>query len=130
MTAIVLAPPDPATVGTESARLDIFPGAGTPAVFPAHTPFWVGYGFTVEPEETAAAQKEVSPGTRFELVVDGEPVTLTTKTRVARGRVVGKQSVAAFRDGLPEGWHRFEGRWYEAGALALSSDRAIEFVEP
>ena len=130
MAAFVLAPPDPPLSGQDGARLDIFPGAATPTVFPARTPFWIGYGFTVEPEEPEPAQRELSPETTFELVVDGQPVRLCSSARVARGRTVARQCIAAFAQGLPAGWHRFEGRWYDTGALTLTSDANVEFVEP
>jgi len=129
MSAIVLTPADPSTV-PGAAHLDIFPGAATPAVFPANTPFWIGYGFTVEAQGGTAPPSELSPDTRFELVVDGDPVPLVIDTQVANGKTVSKRTVATFASGLGPGWHRFEGRWYDAGALALSSDRRIEFVEP
>ena len=40
-----------------------------------------------------------------------------------------KFAVADFPEGLLAGWHRFAGRWYDGGVLALTSDRSIEFVE-
>jgi hypothetical protein len=129
MAVFVLTPPDPPLTGQDCARLDIFPGAATPTVFPARTPFWIGYGFAVEPEARAPAQRELSPETAFELVVDDEPVGLVTDSRIAGGRTVARRSIAAFADGLPAGWHRFEGRWYDAGTLVLTSDTRVQFVE-
>ena len=67
--------------------------------------------------------------TRFELELDGESVALVTDLRIEDGRTVSEVSVADFRSGLPVGWHRFSGRWYEAGGLVLTSERSIEFVE-
>lgn len=130
MTAIVLTPATAAS-SRGVAHLDIFPGAATPAVFAVGRPFWIGYGFTIEAsgfEDDEAA--ELPPGTRFELVVDGSPTRLVTDTRVVGGRRVGTQSVSFFRRGLPAGWHRFEGRWFDESGLALTSDVRIEFVEP
>lgn len=126
MAAFVLTPPDPALSGQDSTRLDIFPGAATPTVFPARKSFWIGYGFAVE---AVHARRELSPETAFELLVDGEPVAVTTDARVADGRVVGRQCTATFPRGLAAGWHRFEGRWYDAGALVLTSDTRVQFVE-
>ena len=128
MAAFVLTPPDPPMTGQDGRRLDIFPGAATPTVFAAHTPFWIGYGFLVD---TGAqdARSELPPKTTFELLVDGEPVAVGMEARVTDGRVVGRQCSAAFANGLAPGWHRFEGRWYDAGALTLASDVSIEFVE-
>lgn len=129
MAAFVLTPPDPPLSGQDSARLEIFPGGATPTVFPARTPFWIGYGFTVEAHAERGG-RELSPETTFELIVDDEPVTLATEARVTGGRVVARQCTAAFASGLPEGWHRFEGRWYDTGALVLASDARVQFVEP
>jgi hypothetical protein len=111
-------------------RLNIFPGSATPAVLPAGAPFWIGYGFVPEPSDAdEAAHWALDEATRFELLLDGEPVTLDTDLTIEGGRTVSKLSVAAFAGGLPVGWHRFSGRWYEAGALVLTSERSVEFVE-
>jgi hypothetical protein len=127
---VVLSPQATGTGPRTGTRLNIFPGSATPAVLPARAPFWIGYGFVPEPEE-AEEEREwaLDRETRFELDVDGEPVPLVTDLRIDDGRTVSKLSVADFRAGLPLGWHRFSGRWYEAGALVLTSDRSIEFVE-
>lgn len=130
MAALVLTPPDLPPTEHGGARLDIFPGSATPTVFAAATPFWVGYGFTAEPEGRGETLRTVATGTTFELVVDGEPVPVLAGSRAAGGQVVSRQYVAVFGDGLEPGWHRFQGRWYDAGALALTSDIRIEFVEP
>src|SRR6188508_2053350 len=106
MTAFVVSVPRPKSAGS---RVSIFPGAATPALVAARRAFWIGYGF-VSGDEV----KELEPGTRFELE-DSRPVA--------------KVSVASFPAGLDAGWHRFVGRWYDAGALTLTSDRWIEFVE-
>ena len=111
-------------------RLNIFPGSATPSVLPAGAPFWIGYGFVPEPSESDDAARWALDGeTRFELFVDGDPVSLATDLKIEDGRTVSKLSVASFGSGLTLGWHRFSGRWYEAGALVLTSDRSIEFVE-
>jgi hypothetical protein len=124
----------PAAVREETsrpgARLNIFPGSATPAVMTAGASFWIGYGFVPEPSEADpegdwARDEE----TRFELLVDGRGVSLDTDVTIEGGRTLSKLSVAAFPGGLSAGWHRFSGRWYEAGSLVLTSERSIEFVE-
>jgi len=124
----------PARAREETSRsgdqLNIFPGSATPSVMTAGAPFWIGYGFVPEPtdadpEGTWARDEE----TRFELLVDGCSLSLDTEMTIVDGRTVSKLSVAAFPSGLPVGWHRFSGRWYEAGSLVLTSERSIEFVE-
>ena len=67
---------------------------------------------------------------RFELDVDGKPVSMLTEVQTDSGLPVRKTNVAEFPDGLPGGWHDFSGRWYDGGRLILSSRAAIEFVEP
>jgi hypothetical protein len=124
---VVVAPPGPSGAGRPGARLNIFPGSATPAVFSAGAPFWIGYGFV--PEDGAERGAAVHPDTGFELLVDGEPVALSSDVERDGERVVRKFSVVDFPAGLPAGWHRFAGRWYDAGVLTLTSDRAIEFVE-
>jgi hypothetical protein len=123
MAAVVLTPRAPAGVPTSGARIDIFPGAPTPALFAARAPFWIGYGFV--PDE-----RTLDETTRFELSVDGEPVSTDTDLEVEDARLVSKHTVASFDAGLPAGWHRFAGRWYVEDRLVLSSDASIEFVEP
>jgi hypothetical protein len=110
-------------------RLGIFPGSATPAVFPAEVSFWVGYGFVSEPVHEDGAPVVLDGETRFELDVDGEPARMEELTGVTKGQTLSKRCVASFPDGLPAGWHRFVGRWYDAGALILTSDRSVEFVE-
>ena len=68
--------------------------------------------------------------TRFELDVDGEPVSMLTDVQ-SRAPVmpVRKTNIAEFPAGLPVGWHDFTGRWYDGGRLILSSRAAIEFVD-
>lgn len=112
-----------------SARLDIFPGGATPTVFPAGTPFWIGYGFALD----AGAPGDGDPvgeTTRFELDVDGSPVVLESDERLEGEVVSRKTQLASFPDGLKAGWHSFHGRWYDAGRLLLSNRVSIEFVEP
>ena len=111
-------------------RLNIFPGSATPAVLAAGAPFWIGYGFVPEPSEAdLEAQWARDEETRFELLLDGNRVSLDTDVTIENGRTVSKLSIAGFPGGLPVGWHRFSGRWYEAGALVLTSERSVEFVE-
>jgi hypothetical protein len=121
--------PDPPLPGQDSHRLDVFPGAATPAVFRARAPFWIGYGFAVDPGDGGAARRALAPDTTFELRVDGERVPMSIRSRAVKGRTVAKQCTASFEEGLEPGWHRFEGRWYDAGALTLASDVSVEFVE-
>lgn len=124
---VLIAPTGVSGAPRSGTRLNIFPGSASPTVFAACMPFWIGYGFV--PEE-ADGSGEVHAGTRFELALDGEPVTLHTDVRVEARRAVEKFTFADFPEGLPVGWHRFAGRWYDGGSLVLTSDRAIEFVEP
>ncbi len=124
MAAVVLTPRAPAGIAASEPRIDIFPGASTPAVFAARTPFWIGYGFVPQDE------RSLEETTRFELAVDGEPVSTSTDLEVEDERTVSKLTVASFEAGLPAGWHRFAGRWYVDGRLVLANDTSIEFVEP
>lgn len=124
MAAVVLTPQAPAGIPSSEARIDIFPGASTPTMFAARTPFWIGYGFVPQGE------RSLGETTRFELAVDGEPVSTDTDLEVEDERTVSKLTVASFGAGLPAGWHRFAGRWYVEGKLILTSDASIEFVEP
>jgi hypothetical protein len=126
MAAVVLTPRAPPGIPASEPRLDIFPGASTPAVFAARTPFWIGYGFV----QDHSGDAELGETTRFELAVDGEPVSTDTDLEVEDERTVSKLTAATFETGLPAGWHRFAGRWYVAGKLVLTSEASIEFVEP
>ena len=127
---VVVAPPPVTNAPRTGMRLSIFPGSATPTVFPAGAPFWVGYGFVPEPGAAdGESARPLDRGTRFELEVDGKPVSLATDVKTDEGHPVSKHSVANFASGLPAGWHRFSGRWYDAGSLVLTSDRSIQFVE-
>jgi hypothetical protein len=111
-------------------RLSIFPGAATPSVFAAGEPFWIGYGFVPEPGAEDAESDTFESATRFELDVDGEPMAMATDvTSGDGGRPLSKHSFATFETGLPAGWHRFSGRWYDQGRLVLSTAASIQFVE-
>ncbi len=130
MAAFIVLPASAGETSRPGARLNIFPGSATPAVMTADAPFWIGYGFVPEPSEpdpegSWARDEE----TRFELLVDADLVSLDTDLTVDGERAVSKLSVAIFPDGLAAGWHRFSGRWFEAGSLVLTSERSIEFVE-
>ena len=97
----------------------LFPGAATPSVFAAGEPFWIGYGFDPEPGAENIGSEMFESETRFELEVDGEPVAIATDVISGEGgRVVSKHSLATFEAGLPAGWHRFSGRWYDQGRLS------------
>jgi hypothetical protein len=130
MAAFVVAAPRPEKLAAAGKRLSIFPGSATPTVFAANTPFWIGYGFV--PDAGAAHEQrrwELDRGTRFELDVDGTPVRLETEIETEGGRPVCKLAIGRFPAGLPAGWHRFVGRWYDEGRLILTSDRRVEFIE-
>jgi len=129
MAALVVAVSPANGMGRADARIGIFPGGATPSVFPAGAPFWIGYGFAPEDDGAAGARHELGVDTRFELEVDGQPVSMLSDLR-RRGRdTLRKTDVAEFPAGLPAGWHDFSGRWYDRGRLILSSRASIEFVE-
>jgi hypothetical protein len=112
--------------GTGDQRIGIFPGGATTTMYPADTPFWVGYGFAAEPGSGANIDEA---STRFELDVDGDPVSMRTDVHSDDGQPMRKTNVAEFSAGLPAGWHDFTGRWYEGGRLILSSRATIQFVD-
>ena len=113
-------------MGEKEGRIGIFPGGATPTMYPANTPFWVGYGFAAD---SAAGADLDDATTRFELDVDGEPVSMLTDVHTDSGLPVRKTNIAEFPAGLPVGWHDFTGRWYDGGRLILSSRASIQFVE-
>lgn len=115
----------PASGTQEEGRIAIFPGAATTSVYTANIPFWIGYGFTADPEGPALDAR----ASRFELDVDGQPVPMRTRVESDRGHAMRTTNVAEFPAGLPAGWHDFSGRWYDGGRLILSSRTAIQFVE-
>jgi hypothetical protein len=114
--------------GESRARLDIFPGGPTPAVYPADTGFWIGYGFAPDREEFPD-ERQLDDSTRFELDVDGRRVEMHSDLRRADAVAVRKTDYADFPAGLAAGWHELVGRWYDRGKLILSRRAAIEFVE-
>ena len=114
------------TNGMGGQRIGIFPGGATTTMYPADTPFWVGYGFAAEPGSGVSID---GPTTRFELDVDGQPVSMLTDVQTEAEVPVRKTNIAEFPGGLPVGWHDLTGRWYDAGRLILSSRAAIQFVE-
>jgi hypothetical protein len=128
MAALVVVSISPANgMSGSEGRIGIFPGGATPTMYPADTPFWVGYGFAAD-SDTGVGLDEAT--TRFELDVDREPVSMLTDVQSDSDVPVRKTNIAEFPDGLPAGWHDFTGRWYDAGRLILSSRAAIQFVEP
>jgi hypothetical protein len=129
MAALVVACSPANGMGRADARIGIFPGGATPSVFPAGAPFWIGYGFAPERADEVEARRELGPGTRFELDVDGNGVAMLSSLRKDRSTPVRKTDIAEFPSGLPAGWHDFVGRWYDGGKLILSSRTTIEFVE-
>jgi hypothetical protein len=111
------------------ARISIFPGSASPAIFPAARPFWIGYGFSAGSSPAGREREALGEDTRFELSVDGKRVELALELEVEGGVPRSKLEVASFPTGLEPGWHRFVGRWYDEGALVLTSDKTIQFVE-
>jgi hypothetical protein len=126
MAALVVTVSPANGMGDREGRIGIFPGGATPTMYPAEMPFWVGYGFAADPKDGAAFEEET---TRFELDVDGEPVSMLTDVHMESGLPVRKTNIAEFPAGLPVGWHDFTGRWYDGGQLILSSRAAIQFVD-
>lgn len=126
---VVVTPPEATGSPRVGGRLGIFPGSAAPAVFPADVPFWVGYGFVPDSAQSDREHSGLAADTRFELEVDGEPVAVEEEITIENGQALSKRCVAHFASGLPGGWHRFAGRWYDAGSLVLTSDRSVEFVE-
>jgi hypothetical protein len=129
MTALVVVDVS-GTVDLEdaAARLDIFPGGPTPAVFPAGAPFWVGYGFASD-SAASAGEALAEDATRFELEVDGRAVDVRSILAQEGELVTRKTLVATFPFGLPAGWHGLTGRWYDRGKLLFTSHVRIEFVD-
>lgn len=114
-------------VSRTGLRLTLFPGSATPSVFQANVPFWTGCGFVSGADDSGNGLADLE--TSFELDVDGKPVLLETDVQMENGRPVAKVSIAHFRSGLRAGWHQFEGRWLDSGAVVLASGAWIEFVE-
>ncbi len=125
---IVVTPPPEGSHARTGDRISIFPGSAAPAMYPAGTPFWIGYGFAAGLARGALERAALGAETRFELEVDGEPVSLAADVETDGDIAVSKLEIANFPAGLEPGWHRFLGRWYDEGALVLSSDRTIQFV--
>lgn len=127
MAALVVVSVSPARdMSEKEGRVQIFPGGATSTMYPADEPFWIGYGFATDPENDGSLDGDA---TRFELDVDGTPVSMLTDLQTESGLPARKTDIAEFRSGLPAGWHDFTGRWYDAGRLILSSRSAIQFVE-
>jgi hypothetical protein len=130
MAALVVTVSPANGLGRADARIGIFPGGAIPSVFPAGTPFWIGYGFAPEQDDGPGMRRELGPDTRFELDVDGTSADVRTSVRKGGGSAQGRKTdIAEFPSGLPAGWHDFTGRWYDGGTLVLSSRASIEFVE-
>jgi hypothetical protein len=126
MAALVVVTVAPSNgMSSKEGRIGIFPGGATPTMYPADTPFWIGYGFAEDRETGAGLDADT---TRFELDVDGTPVSMLTDVHSEPGVPMRKTDIAEFPAGLPAGWHDFSGRWYDGGRLILSSRAAIEFV--
>ena len=86
-------------------------------------------GLRIRGRRSRGSRPSTTSTTRFELDVDGEPVSMLTDVHTDAGLPVRKTNIAEFPDGLPVGWHDFTGRWYDGGRLILSSRAAIQFVE-
>jgi hypothetical protein len=127
MAALVVTVSPANGTSEKEGRIGIFPGGATPTMYAADVPFWVGYGFAADPASTTGLD---DAETRFELDVDGVPVSMLTHLESESGVSVRKTDIAEFPSGLPAGWHDFKGRWYDGGRLILSSRAAIQFVEP
>ena len=127
MAALVVTVSPADGMSDSEGRIGIFPGGATPTMYSANTAFWVGYGFAAD---SLGGADLGNADTRFELDVDGEPVSMLTEIQTDAGRPVRKTNVAEFPAGLPAGWHDLSGRWYDGGRLILSSRVAIQFVEP
>ena len=126
MAALVVTVSPANGMSDREGRIGIFPGGATTTMYPADTPFWVGYGFAADP---AGDTEFDSEGTRFELDVDGSPVSMLTDLHGESGLAVRKTNIAEVPGGLPAGWHDFSGRWFDGGRLILSSRASIQFVE-
>ena len=126
MAALVVTVSPSSGFGDQEGRIGIFPGGATPTMYPADTPFWVGYGFTADSDGDSGLDEAT---TRFELDVDGLAVSMLTDLHTDAGLPVRKTNIAEFPEGLPAGWHDFSGRWYDGGRLILSSRAAIQFVD-
>lgn len=124
MAALVVTVSPANGMSDKEGRIGIFPGGATTTMYPADTAFWIGYGFAAD---TGGGLED--EGTRFELDVDGVPVSMLTELHREDELPVRKTNVAEFPDGLPVGWHDFGGRWYDGGRLILSSRVSIQFVE-
>lgn len=129
MAALVVTLSPPRGRAPSGARLGIFPGGATPAVYAAGAAFWIGYGFAPDAADTTGVPGPLDDETRFELDIDGTPVEMRTELELEGDAPVRKTDIADFAEGLPSGWHEFVGRWYEGGKLILSSRTAIEFIE-
>ena len=126
MAALVVTVSPANGMSDKEGRIGIFPGGATPTMYPANTPFWVGYGFA---PDAAGGSDLDDVSARFELDVDGDSVPMLTDVHMDSGLPVRKTNIAEFPGGLPAGWHDFTGRWYDGGRLILSSRAAIQFVE-
>jgi len=115
--------------GGADARIGIFPGGATTAIYPADTAFWIGYGFAPELGDSAGTAHELGDQTRFELDVDGIAMEMRTDVQTEGAAPLRKTDLAEFPSGLPAGWYEFVGRWYDRGKLILSSRASIQFVE-
>ena len=89
-------------------------------MYPADTPFWVGYGAAAEPESDGTLDEAE---TRFELDVDGVPTTMVTDVQSEAGVPVRKTDSQRVPDRTACGLGGFAGRWYDGGRLILEPSR-------
>jgi hypothetical protein len=99
------------------------PCVGTPctSTLPANEPFFVSHGFVNEAKEAL-----VSPETRYELSVDGDPVPSTVDLELS-GEASSKLNVSNFRFGMT-GTHVFVGCWYFEGVFLYCAQNTVTFV--
>ena len=127
MAALVVTVSPANGMGDREGRIGIFPGGATPTMYPADTPFWVGYGFAADPEGGSAFDEPRRRGSSSTWT--GSPSRCSPRCTRTTGLPVRKTNIAEFPAGLPVGWHDFTGRWYDGGHLILSSRAAIQFVD-
>ena len=97
MAALVVTVSPANGMGDREGRIGIFPGGATPTMYPADMPFWVGYGFAADPEGESGFDEET---TRFELDVDGEPVSMLTDVHTDSGFRCGRRTSPSFPPGF------------------------------
>lgn len=106
---------------TTGPRISLF---APPATFAADSPFHVDHGWICDTPPSAC----LDPGTRFELLVDGQDVPSAHDLEYdPKATSVSEFDLSNFRFGLPAGTHVLEGRWYLDGVLSLDLTATITF---